>query len=128
MSDLFGGLPAFAGGATPDPEPPAPTPGLGPVVPPTLAEDYEEPWTRGDIRAPADMPLARPGQATTLWGAPERAAALWGPIEAADPVIGADDTALGTARIETHTTEFEIEMHSTSEHSTSLTFTIKARP
>lgn len=94
MSDLFGGLPGFAGG------PPAPTHleprprrRRRPIPVPEPEDDYE---VTGDIRDHTwdVLPVAKPGQATTLWGAPERAEALWGPITATEPVLGDDPTTL----------------------------------
>ncbi|MGV9668390.1 hypothetical protein [Nocardia niigatensis] len=132
MSDLFGGLPAFAGGPILPTSPPGPAPSA-PASPPraVMPEDYPDFEVTGDIRDHSwdNLPTAKPGQATTLWGAPERAAALWGPLSATDPVLGADTTTeTGTARIDTHTTYHEIEKHSTAEYSATLTTEIKARP
>lgn len=110
MSDLFGGLPGFAGGPA-APTGPAPSPAAGAPRPiPAPEDDYE---VTGDIRDHSwdELPAARPGQATTLWGAPERAAALWGPIAATDPVLGADATEVTISRTDTPTARHEIESH-----------------
>ncbi|GAB2548571.1 hypothetical protein [Nocardia heshunensis] len=122
MPDLFGGLRGFAGPTLPTnpTPPPAPVPEPDPVE-----EDY------GPARSILDLgeaPMARPGQTTTLWGAPERADALWGPMAAAEPVLGAESTAIAMGRIETETTYHEIEVMSSIELSTTISIEIEAHP
>ncbi|MGV9667419.1 hypothetical protein [Nocardia niigatensis] len=125
--NLFGDLPGFAGGPiVPVPATPASTPDLDETAP--AVEDFE---VCGDIRDHSwdELPIARPGHRTSLWGNPEYAAALRGPLSATDPVIGAEPaTEAGTACLEKHVTYHEIEKHSTAEYSATLTIDIKARP
>ncbi|MFE3060539.1 hypothetical protein [Nocardia sp. NPDC059239] len=129
--NLFGDLPGFAGGPiVPLPGTADPVPTSGPALDadPPETEEFE---VTGDIRDHSwdELPTARPGHRTTLWGDPEQAAALQGPLAATDPVLGADTTTeAGTARIDTHTAYHEIEKHSAAEYSVTLTIQIKAQP
>lgn len=122
MPDLFGGLRGFAGPTLPNSPTPQP-------VPESAPEPYEEDYgPAGSILDTESAPSARPGQATTLWGAPERADDLWGPMAAAQPVLGADATSIGDGRIETETTHHEIEVSASFELSTTISIEIEAHP